>query len=150
VDKPVDILVTAITFGAAVEQLTKLDLAYAPPFSMAMGSTIVAAHVMINKLQGRFSGVSPIALKEKMEAGAVLVDVRAEEEYFIRSIPGSINIPLSQLTARAGELDQDQEIIINCKVGLRSYMASLKLKRLGFEKVSILEGGLNAYPFETE
>ncbi len=150
VDKPVDILVTAITFGAAVEQLTKLDLAYAPPFSMAMSSTIVAAHVMINKLQGRFSGVSSLALKEKMEAGAVLVDVRVEEEYFIRSIPGSINIPLSQLTARAGELDQNEEIIINCKVGLRSYMASLKLRRMGFEKVSILEGGLNAYPFETE
>ncbi|MFA4884338.1 MAG: FAD-dependent oxidoreductase [Desulfotomaculaceae bacterium] len=150
VDKPVDILVTAITFGSTVEQLAKLDLAYAPPFSMAMSSTIVAAHVMINKLQGRFSGVSPLALKEKMEAGAVLVDVRTKDEYFIRSIPGSINIPLRHVVDRAGELDRNREIIINCKVGLRSYMASLKLKGLGFEKVSILEGGLIAYPLETK
>lgn len=150
VDKPVDILVTAITFGSTVEQLTKLDLAYAPPFSMAMSSTIVAAHVMINKLQGRFSGVSPLVLKEKMEAGAVLVDVRTKDEYFVSSIPGSINIPLRKLSERAGELDRNREIIINCKVGLRSYNASLKLKGLGFEKVSILEGGLTAYPFETE
>jgi len=150
VDKPVDILVTAISFGATVEQLTKLDLAYAPPFSMAMSSTIVAAHVMINKLQGRFTGVSPLDLKEKMEAGAVLVDVRSDEEFFLRSIPGSINIPLRMLSERAGELDRSKEIIINCKLGLRSYMASLKLKRLGFEKVSILDGGLTAYPFETE
>ena len=150
VDKPVDILVTAITFGATVEQLAKLDLAYAPPFSMALSSTIVAAHVMNNKLQGRFSGVSPLALKEKMEAGAVLVDVRTKNEFFVRSIPGSVNIPLRHMVERAGELDRSREIILNCKLGLRAYMASLKLKGLGFEKVSILEGGMTAYPFETE
>lgn len=150
VDKPIDILVTAITFGSTVEQLAKLDLAYAPPFSTAMSSTIVTANVMMNKLYGKFSGVSPLTLKEKMEAGAVLIDVRPPEEYFVRAIPGSINIPLRQISARAGELDRNKEIIINCKVGLRSYMALLKLKRLGFEKVSILEGGITAYPFETE
>ncbi|KUK82596.1 MAG: putative NAD(FAD)-dependent dehydrogenase, partial [Pelotomaculum thermopropionicum] len=81
--------------------------------------------------------------------GAVLVDVRAPEEYFVRAVPGSINIPLRQLESRAGELDRNRELIINCKLGLRSYMALLKLKTLGFEKVSILEGGLAAYPFET-
>lgn len=150
VDKPIDILVAAITFGSTVEQLAKLDLAYAPPFSTAMSSTITTANVMLNKLEGKFTGVSPLALRERIEAGAVLVDVRTTEEYFVRSIPGSINIPLRQLASRSGELDPDREIIINCKVGLRSYMALLKLKKLGFENVSILEGGITAYPFDTE
>lgn len=150
VDKPIDILVTAITLGASVEQVAKLDLAYAPPFSTAMSSTIVAANVMVNKLQGKFKGVNPLELKDRMETGAVLIDVRVEEEYFVRAIPGSINIPLFQLMSRIDELDRTKEIIITCKVGLRSYNALLKLKRLGFEHVSILEGGIGAYPFETE
>lgn len=150
VDKPIDILVTAISFGATVDQLAKLDLAYAPPFSTALGTTIVAANVMMNKLAGKFNGVGPIELKEKMEAGAVLVDVRIDKEYFVRNIPGSINIPLRRLVERVDELDKEKEIILNCKVGLRSYLALLKLKGMGFEKVSMLEGGLTAYPFETE
>lgn len=150
VDKPIDILVTAISFGSTVDQLAKLDLAYAPPFSTAMSSTIVAANVMRNKLAGKFTGVSPLNLKEKLEAGAVLVDVRTKKEYSARHIPGSINMPLRQLVSQAGELDRDKEIVINCKVGLRSYLALLKLKGLGFERVGILEGGLTAYPFETE
>jgi NADPH-dependent 2,4-dienoyl-CoA reductase/sulfur reductase-like enzyme/rhodanese-related sulfurtransferase len=150
VDKPIDILVTAITLGATVDQLAKLDLAYAPPFSTAISSTALAANVMMNKLAGRFEGINPLELKEKMDAGAVLVDVRTKEEYFVRTIPGSVNIPLRHLVERADELDREKEIIIFCKVGLRSYLALLKLKRLGFEKVSVLEGGITAYPLETE
>ncbi len=150
VDKPIDILATAITLGATVDQVAKLDLAYAPPFSTAMSSTIVAANVMINKLQGKFKGTNPLALKERMDAGAILLDIRAEEEFFVRSIPGSINIPLGRLMSRIDELDRAKEIIINCKVGFRSYNTLLKLKKLGFENLSILEGGISAYPFETE
>ncbi len=149
VDKPVDILATAITFGATVDQLAKLDLAYAPPFSPALGPTTVAANVMLNKLAGKFCGISPLKLKERLKAGALLVDVRAPEEYFVRSIPGFTNIPLKELGERAGELGRGREIILTCRVGVRSYLASLKLKRLGFEKVSILEGGITAYPLET-
>lgn len=150
VDKPIDILATAITFGATVDQLAKLDLAYAPPFSSAMSSTIVAANVMINKLAGKFNGISPLNLQKEKDAGAVLVDVREPEEYFIRAIPGSENIPLRQLKERAAGLDRDQEIVVTCKVGLRSYAAQLKLKDMGFKKLSMLEGGINAYPYETE
>jgi len=150
VDKPVDILATAITLEASVDQLAKLDLAYAPPFSPAMSSTIVAANVMINKLAGKFKGTSPLSLKEKLAAGAVLVDVRTAEEYFVRAIPGSINIPLRELALHAGSLDKNKEIILACKVGLRSYTAFLKLKSFGFNNLSILEGGITAYPFETE
>lgn len=150
VDKPIDILATAITFDATVDQLAKLDLAYAPPFSSAMSSTIVAANVMINKLAGKFNGISPLNLQEKMDGGVVLVDVREPEEYFVKAIPGSVNIPLRQLKDRAAELDRDKEIVVNCKVGLRSYAAQLKLERMGFQKVSMLEGGVNAYPYEKE
>lgn len=150
VDKPIDILVTAISFGATVDQLAKLDLAYAPPFSTALSTTAVTANVMINKLAGKFNGVGPLELKGRMDAGAVLLDVTTDKEYMVRNITGSVNIPLRRLIERSNELDREKEIILYCKVGLRAYLALLKLKRMGFKKVSLLEGGLAAYPFETE
>ncbi|KJS17335.1 MAG: dehydrogenase [Peptococcaceae bacterium BRH_c4b] len=150
VDKPVDILATAISFGATVDQLAKLDLAYAPPFSSAMSTTIVSANVMINKLAGKFIGVSPGDLLKKKEEGAVFLDVREPEEFFLRAIPDSVNIPLKKLAGHADELAKEKEIVVICKVGLRSYAANLRLKKMGFNRVGILEGGICAYPYETE
>ena len=52
VDKRIDIIATALTFGATVDQVSKLDLAYAPPYAMSMDAVIVAANVLGNKLSG--------------------------------------------------------------------------------------------------
>jgi len=151
VDKPIDVLATAITFGATVKDLTQLDLAYSPPFSSAMASTLVAANVLENKLEGRFRGVSAEDVRDRIgDPGTLVVDVRTPEEFMLYSIPGSLNIPLSQLEARHREIDGSKEIIIACKVGKRAYQAYLILKRLGFARISILEGGVKAYPFEME
>ncbi|MGB7605643.1 MAG: FAD-dependent oxidoreductase [Lutisporaceae bacterium] len=152
VDKPIDIIATAISFGAKVEDLTKLDLAYAPPFSMAMSSTILAANVMLNKMAGKVDTVSANELKEKMSNNlANIVDVREEVEFFISAIPGSANIPMAELAKRHVEIDKNKEtVILICKVGKRAFMSYLQLKQLGFTNIKILEGGMNAYPYEVE
>jgi NADPH-dependent 2,4-dienoyl-CoA reductase/sulfur reductase-like enzyme/rhodanese-related sulfurtransferase len=152
VDKPIDIIATAMTLNAKLEDLTKLDLAYAPPFSMAMGSTIMAANVMLNKLNGKIETITAIELREKLKEKLVnVVDVREEEEYFISAIPGSINIPLNALKRKSGELDKSKEsIVLVCKVGKRAFLGYLDLKQQGFENIKVLEGGINAYPYEVE
>lgn len=152
VDKPIDIIATAISFGAKVEDLTKLDLAYAPPFSMAMSSTILAANVMLNKMAGRVDTITANELKEKMSNNlANIVDVREEVEFFISAIPGSTNIPMAELAKRHAEIDKNKEtVILICKVGKRAFMSYLQLKQLGFTNIKILEGGMNAYPYEVE
>ncbi|WP_003545239.1 FAD-dependent oxidoreductase [Desulfotomaculum nigrificans] len=147
-DKVVDVLATAIGLKAKVDDLSSMDLAYAPPFSSAMGPTILAANVMLNKLRGKFQGVSPLHLAERQTAGAVVIDVRLPEEHMIYAIPGSKNIPFRELTKQLADMDRHQEIILVCKVGVRAYVASLKLKQMGFTNVSILDGGISAYPFE--
>jgi NADPH-dependent 2,4-dienoyl-CoA reductase/sulfur reductase-like enzyme/rhodanese-related sulfurtransferase len=149
-DKPIDIIATAITLGARVEDLAKLDLAYAPPFSMAMSSTILAANVMLNKLKGKIEIVKSSELPGKLEDGGFnVVDVRDEAEFFISALPGAENIPLNELEARADELDKNKEtIILVCKVGKRAFLAYLKLKRLGFTNMKVLEGGTCAYPYK--
>ncbi len=152
VDKPIDIIATAISFGAKVEDITRLDLAYAPPFSMAMSSTILAANVMLNKMAGKVETVTAKELKEKMSNNlANIVDVREEVEFFISAIPGSVNIPMAELAKRHNEIDKNKEtVILICKVGKRAFMSYLQLEQLGFKNIKILEGGMNAYPYEVE
>ncbi len=149
VDKPIDIIATAITFGAKVQDLEKLDLAYAPPFSMAMASTILAANVLVNKLMGRVKGIGPIEMRDRVHELQV-VDVRDEGSFMVGTIPGAVNIPSAELYKRVTELDKDKETVLVCKVGKNAYLTYLKLKELGFVRVRILEGGMNAYPFERE
>lgn len=144
VDKPIDIIATAITFGGKVEDLEKLDLAYAPPFSMAMSSTIVASNVLLNKLNGKVDTISQIELKEKLNE-VQIIDVRDEAAFNENSIEGAINIPLSQLGSRANEINKDKEIVLTCKIGKNAYLAYLKLKDMGYENIKILDGGISAY-----
>jgi len=149
VDKPVDIVATLISLGGNLEQLSRLDLAYAPPFSMAISSTILAAHVLRNKIQGKFVGVNPGELGVILAKGdAVILDVRTEAENFIRAIPGSLNIPFNELVLRYQEIPQNKKLIVVCKVGKRAYLTLDKLRSLGFTDLAILEGGLEAYPYE--
>jgi NADPH-dependent 2,4-dienoyl-CoA reductase/sulfur reductase-like enzyme/rhodanese-related sulfurtransferase len=152
VDKPIDIIVTAMTLNAKVEDLAKLDLAYAPPFSMAMSSTITAANVIISKLNSKIDTISPTELQEKMKSNQVnLVDVREEEECMVSKIPGSINIPMNTLEKRSNELDKNKDtVILVCKVGKRAFLSYLKLKQQGFENIKVLEGGMSAYPYKVE
>lgn len=152
VDKPIDIIATAITFGGKVEDLEKLDLAYAPPFSMAMASTIVAANVLKNKLTNRLKGISPIKLHERLsDENLTIIDTRTEPEYIIGTIPGAINIPFVELIKdKYKNLDRDKTTVLLCKVGKRAYMAYRELKNKGFKDLYILDGGISAYPFELE
>lgn len=152
VDKPIDILVTAITFGAKVDQLGDLDLAYAPPFSQAMASTIVAANVLMNKLSGRFAGMGPLAAEQYLDNPEwQFVDVRPTVDVNKTGIiPGSIAIPWDQVKKRIDELDKSKNTILVCVWGKRAYGQVKAFKKLGFEKVYILEGGITAWPFELD
>jgi len=149
VDKPIDTLSLGIALGMTVEQLSGMDLAYTPPFASALSSSIVAANVMLNKLAGKMCGISPCALKLD-DPCLQLVDVRSEPEFLISAIPGAVNIPLPDLHERLGELDPTRPTVIVCKVGRRAYAAALQLQRQGFTQVAILDGGMTAWPYETE
>ncbi len=149
VDKPIDTLSVGIALGMTIEQLSGMDLAYTPPFASALNSSIVAANVMLNKLAGKVRGVSPVDLKLN-DPTLQLLDVRTEPEFIISAIPGAINIPIEELHPRIGELDPTHPTVVVCKVGRRAYAAALELCRAGFTDVAILDGGMTAWPYETE
>lgn len=152
VDKRIDIIVTALTFGATVDQVAKLDLAYAPPYAMAMDAIIVAANVLGNKLSGKTVGILPQRVAEKRDRGEdfILLDVRTEMEYKSSRIKGCRHIPLDKLASRVQELDRSKEIITYCRAGLRAAQAYRILKNAGFDNVRYMDGSLLAWPYGLE
>lgn len=155
VGKQVAIWAMAIKGKFTIDDMVNADLPYAPPFSLAIDHSIATAHIMQNKLQGLFKGISAEQLNErfKSEKKMVLLDVRNPEEYEeMRLGIGERLIPLGQLRNRLNELpeDKDVEIITWCKISLRGYEAALILQSNGFTNVKVLEGGIVAWPYVRE
>ncbi|MCF6159301.1 MAG: dehydrogenase [wastewater metagenome] len=152
VDKRIDTIATALTFGATVKQVSQLDLAYAPPYAMAMDAIIVAANVLDNKLQGKTAGILPQEVMEKYERGEdfVLLDVRTEAEYKGGHIRGCRHIPLDKLASRVHELDGSKEIITYCRAGLRAAHAYRILRNAGLKNVRYMDGSILAWPYGLE
>lgn len=149
VDKRLDAAATAITFRATADQLSQIDLAYAPPYSAAMDNLIVAADILKNKLAGHSRGISSHEVKRKLDDGDdfILLDVRSPAEHAEVGIEGAKLIPLGMLREKLGELPLDKEIIAFCKVSLRGYEAQKILDAAGFENTKFMDGGILAWPY---
>ena len=75
----------------------------------------------------------------------VLLDVRTDQEVFISTIKGSIHIPMNDIPSRINELDEEKEIIVQCKSGKRSAKVCEFLINNNFKNVKNLEGGIIAW-----
>lgn len=145
-----DVAAMALHAGMTMDQLSKTDLAYAPPYSPAMDNVITASDVVRNKMDGVAVGLPPSEVKRKMDAGepVFLLDVRTLSEAAQLAIPGAVNIPLSQLRDRVDELPRDHEVICFCKISLRGYEAALIAAAAGCD-AKFMDGGIVMWPYET-
>jgi NADPH-dependent 2,4-dienoyl-CoA reductase/sulfur reductase-like enzyme/rhodanese-related sulfurtransferase len=152
-DKFIDILAMALHGKMDCATLAIVDLAYAPPFSPALSPVIVAANVLMNKLEGKVNGIKASEVRKRLEASRAdfqLLDVREESEMMEKRIPGSLWIPLAELGKRSHELDKNKEIAVHCESGLRSYKACLKLQNAGIENIKNVDGGMLCWCYELE
>lgn len=83
--------------------------------------------------------------KTRMADGAVLVDVREQNEFDAERIPNSILIPQSEFAARFEELPKDKALIMQCRSGARSGRAAEFLLNNGYENVVNMAGGILAW-----
>ena len=150
VTKRIDIIATAIKYGGTVEDLKDLELSYAPPFSTAKDIVNYAGYVGSNLLNGDFRQVNIDKVRELVEKGSTVIDVRERYEYERGHIKGAINIPLSELRDRIGEIPRDKPVYLHCRTGQRSYNATLALQNMGFNNVINIAGsflGLSFYEY---
>ena len=145
VDTRIDQFALAIKQGATVEQLTRLEHAYAPPFSSAKDPVAIAGYVAGNILSGKMDPLYWREMQQVDTSKVTLVDVRTSDEYSLGSIPGAVNIPLDDLRSRMVEIPTDRPVWLFCGVGLRGYLASNILKGNGYKEVRNLIGGLTTY-----
>ena len=81
---------------------------------------------------------------KKTKEGILFVDVRepdelAEISFHVQNI---INIPLSTLTERMDEIPKNKDVLLVCRRGRRSFIATERLLENGFTKVSNMKGGI--------
>jgi len=79
------------------------------------------------------------------EDAVLLIDIRNPGEVDQGSIPGAVHIPLAQLRARLDLVPTDRSIVVHCAGGWRSSVAASLMRANGFEHVSDLVGGYNAW-----
>ena len=150
VDKRIDTMVAAITFGVTAKQLANLDLSYAPPLSSAMENLTNAANVLQNTIEGKAHSMRFEEFKSKLDSDDVLyVDLRTPHERAQKMIPAKnqINIPIEELRARAHELPKDKELIVFCILSTRGFEGQLILNQAGYDNVKFVQGGIQFWPF---
>lgn len=74
-----------------------------------------------------------------------LLDVREPWETALCALPGSVAMPMSQVPARADELDPGRPVVCICHHGMRSAQVAVYLARLGFDAPINLAGGIDAW-----
>ena len=69
-----------------------------------------------------------------------MIDVRVEHEWEAGHIAGATHLPLAELAERAGEVDRDRPVILYCRGGTRSTMATEALANAGYDASKLTEG----------
>ena len=145
VDKRIDEFALIIKQGGTVYDLTRLEHAYAPPFSSAKDPAAIAGYVAGNILSGKMTPLYWRELRDADLSQVSLIDVRTPDEFQLRAIKGAVNIPLDELRRHLDEIPRDKPVWVYCGVGLRGYLASNILKDNGFGEVRNLIGGIKTY-----
>ena len=145
VDKRMDVLATAIRFGAKITDLTTLELCYAPPFGSAKDPVNMLGFVAENIVSGKLKQFFWHDVENLPRDGSVfLLDTRTPYEVMQGKIDGFVNIPLDSLRGRLDEIPKDKFIYVHCHSGLRSYLACRILTGNGYDCYN-LAGGWRLY-----
>lgn len=98
--------------------------------------------------------LDPAALREWLDGPddrrPGVLDVREPWELQRCLIEGSVTIPMSEIPARAGDLDPRRDWVVVCHHGMRSLQVAMFLERQGFERMHNLRGGIDAWAAQVD
>ena len=90
--------------------------------------------------EGGAREVSREEARKLLDEGAQLIDVRTDHEWEAGRIVGATHLPLDELPQRVGEVDKDRPVVLYCRGGNRSAMATAALAEAGYDAVKMSEG----------
>ena len=146
-EKRIDVIATAMKLGGTINDLTELELCYAPPFSSAKDPVNVLGYIASNVANNVYDVVQWYEIDDIAKNGGFLLDVRTPREFSRGHIEGSVNIELDELRDRLDEIpvSKNTPIYVICRQGLRAYVAVKILQGHGFKKLYNLSGGYTTY-----
>ena len=133
-----------------VEDISNLEVSYAPPFASAMDVVNVVGNVADNVLAGRFKPVTGDQFmelwKNRDQNHIFFIDARPAKagQAVQAQHPEWHSIPLEEIAARVNEVPKDRSVAIICNTGLRAYDSLLILARNGITDVVNSTGGMQA------
>ena len=99
------------------------------------GTGIAVLVLTLRTFIGSRSGLSKEAIRELLDQGALILDVRTPGEFARGHAPGSRNVPLDSLVSQLKALDRTKPILVCCASGARSGAAKATLDKAGFTQV---------------
>lgn len=147
VDKRVDVFAALITFGAKVQDLVHLDLAYAPPFSTTKDPVMYTGMIQENAIYGNRPVMTNKELDELASSGKKvrIVDARVVKQYEASHVENAINVPHSAARAFAKDLEKDTITVTYCNKGTTGNAVQNIFLNSGVEHVYNLSGGHKTY-----
>ena len=103
---------------------------------------------VLRQIKDRIEEVDPAAVRDQLQSGAIVIDVRQDEEWAVGHIPGARFVPKSHLESRVegAAPDKAQPVILYCASGQRSaWAARTMMEDLGYEHVSSMTGGFTLW-----
>ena len=118
------------------------------PF-LFIAAAAALALIIINEWRIRTRGFASLNSDElvlRLNAGARILDVRAEKDFKLGHILNAINLPQDKLDEVERLVsDKAQELVVCCDTGFNAARVADKLKKLGYQKVAMLKGGIAAW-----
>ncbi len=133
---------------ARKKQKTSFSIPLFPWIWIGLGVVVVVAGIfLISKFSGSSTSSQITAAQAfgKYQAGALILDVRTADEWNQGHIPGSVLIPLDELSGRIGEVPRDREVVVVCRTGVRSAQGQAILQQAGYTRTVSMTGGMLAW-----
>jgi len=89
-------------------------------------------------------GLDPEGARRAVDRGALLLDVREDDEWAEGHAPGAVHLPMGQLAGRIDEVPTERTVVCVCRVGGRSMAVANDLAAAGYD-VRNLDGGMLAW-----
>jgi molybdopterin/thiamine biosynthesis adenylyltransferase/rhodanese-related sulfurtransferase len=102
----------------------------------------------VKQVRSQVDEVDPAEVRELLEEGVAIVDVREQGEWDQGHLPGAVHVPRSYLESRIDRVvpDRSQRVILYCATGVRSALGARTLEQdLGFDRVESMNGGFTLW-----
>ena len=153
-EKRIDVIATAMKFGAKIADLIDLELCYAPPYGTGKDAVNFVGYISSNLIDGAFKQIHYYEIEQFLnDNNSLVIDIREKYEWEAGHLVGSsvINIPMSEIRQNLDKISKDKNIYVHCRSGQRSYNVTLYLQSVGYKNVFNVSSGFLgiSYYFDT-